>query len=132
IAVGLLPAMFFAFAHLNVVADLSVPAAFIAVFAGTRLWKLRGRSAALVDQLSGLPSFRRLEHELSERPKGENAAVVVAKVHRFDEVMSTLPTEDHGEYVRLVASRFRVTDEDIVVYSNAGRYLAWIEHVEDA
>ena len=131
IAFALLPALFFAFAHLNVVADLSVPAAFVAVFGGTRLWKLRGRSAALVDQLSGLPSFRRLEHELAERPKGENAAVVVAKVHRFDEVLSSLPAEDHGEYVRLIASRFRVTDEDIVVYSNAGRYLAWIEPVED-
>ena len=131
VVVALLPVLFFIFAHFNVVAELAVSAAFLGVFGGARLWKLRGRSAALVDQLSGLPSFRRLEHELAERPKGENAAVVVAKVHRFDEVLSSLPAEDHGEYVRLVASRFRVTDEDIVVYSNAGRYLAWIEPVED-
>lgn len=129
--IAVLPVSFFVLAHLNVVADLSVPAAFLAVYAGTRLWKMRGRSAALVDELSGLPSFRKLEQELSERPKGENAAVVVAKVHRFDEVLSSLPADEHGEYVRLVASRFRVTDEDIVVYSNAGRYLAWIEPVED-
>ena len=131
VVVVLLPVLFFIFAYFNVFAELSVPAAFLAVYGGTRLWKMRGRSAAFVDQLSGLPSFRKLEHELSERPKGENAAVVVAKVHRFDEVLSSLPPEDHGEYVRLVASRFRVTDEDIVVYSNAGRYLAWIEPVED-
>ena len=131
VVVALLPVLFFIFAHFNVVAELAVSAAFLGVFGGARLWKLRGRSAALVDQLSGLPSFRRLEHELAERPKGENAAVVVAKVHRFDEVLSSLPPENHGEYVRLVASRFRVTAEDIVVYSNAGRYLAWIEPVED-
>ena len=131
VVVALLPVFFFIFAHFNVFAELAVPAAFLAVYGGTRLWTMRGRSAALVDQVSGLPSFRKLEQELSERPKGENAAVVVAKVHRFDEVLSSLPPENHGEYVRLVASRFRVTAEDIVVYSNAGRYLAWIELVED-
>jgi EAL domain-containing protein (putative c-di-GMP-specific phosphodiesterase class I)/GGDEF domain-containing protein len=128
---ALLPVSFFVLAQLDVFADLSVPAAFLALYGGTRLWKMRGRGAALVDELSGLPSFRKLEHELSERPKGENAAVIVAKVHRFDEVLSSLPAEEHGEYVRLVANRFRVTDDDIVVYSNAGRYLAWIEPVED-
>jgi EAL domain-containing protein (putative c-di-GMP-specific phosphodiesterase class I) len=58
-------------------------------------------------------------------------AVVVAKVHRFDEVLSSLPAKHHGEYVRQVADRLRIADEDLVIYSNGGRYLAWMQQADD-
>ena len=128
---GLIPAFFFAFAFARVAADLGVPLTFLGLFTLLRLWGMRLRRALYVDELSGLPSFRRLANDLSRGAAGERHAVVVAKLHRFDEVLSSLPSDCHGEYVRLVACRFRITDPELVVYSNGGRYLAWLQIVED-
>jgi EAL domain-containing protein (putative c-di-GMP-specific phosphodiesterase class I)/GGDEF domain-containing protein len=130
-ATALIPTMLVAFACLRVSADLVTPVAFLVIFAGLRLWHLRQEKAALVDGLSGLPSFRRLEQDLAAQNSGRIPAVVVARIHRFDEVLSSLPHKHHAEYVGLVADRLRVTDDDLVVYSNGGRYLAWLQEVED-
>jgi EAL domain-containing protein (putative c-di-GMP-specific phosphodiesterase class I)/GGDEF domain-containing protein len=123
--------MLFTFAHLRVSADLVTPVAFLFFYGAQRLWHLRQRRASLVDEISGLPSFRRLEQALAERDSASLPAVVVAKIHRFDEVLSSLASEHHRDYVRLVAERLRITNEDLGVYSNGGRYLAWLQEVED-
>lgn len=132
IAVAALPVvLLFAFAHLRISADLVTPLASVAIFAALRLWQLRRQRASLTDSLSGLASFRKLEEELADRGSARLPAVVVAKVHRFDEVLSSLSARHHGEYVRLIADRLRIADEDLVIYSNGGRYLAWLQDVED-
>jgi EAL domain-containing protein (putative c-di-GMP-specific phosphodiesterase class I)/GGDEF domain-containing protein len=132
LAIAALPvAMLFAFAHLRVFADLVTPTAFLATFAALRLWHLRQQRASLTDGISGLPSFRKLEQDLATRKTAQLPAVVVAKIHRFDEVLSSLPSRHHAEYVRLVADRLRITDEALVIYSNGGRYLAWLHESED-
>jgi EAL domain-containing protein (putative c-di-GMP-specific phosphodiesterase class I) len=125
------PILLFAFAHLRIFADLATSAAFLAIFASLRLWHMRQRRVSLVDELSGLPSFRKLGMDLVEWDSAGKPAVVVAKIHRFDEVLSSIPSEHHPEYVCRVAERLRVTDENLVVYSNGGRYLAWLQAVED-
>ena len=126
-----IPALLIAFAYLRVWADLATPVAFLAIFAALRLWNLRRQRASLIDGFSGLPSFRKLERDLAALSSAPLPAVVVARIHRFDEVLSSLPRKYHGEYVRLVAERLRITDEDLAVYSNGGRYLAWLQEVED-
>lgn len=127
----LLPVLLFAFAHLRVSADLATSATFLAIFTTLRLWHLRQQRASLVDGLSGLPSFRKLERDLADLGPSRLPTVVVARIHRFDEVLSSLPRKLHGEYVRLVAERLRIADERLAVYSNGGRYLAWLQEVED-
>jgi len=117
--------------ELRIIAHLSVPLAFLAVFGSIRLWKARTRRAALVDELSGLPSFRALERDLAKRALMNQLAVVVARIHRFDEVLAILSGDSQGEYVRQIAERFRITEKDLTVYSNGGRYLAWVQEVED-
>jgi EAL domain-containing protein (putative c-di-GMP-specific phosphodiesterase class I) len=92
---------------------------------------MRQRRASLVDEISGLPSFGKLSIDLAENYSAQKLAAVVAKVHRFDEVLSSIPSEYHREYVRHIADRLRVTDEHLAVYSNGGRYLAWLQPVED-
>ena len=132
VAVLALPALLlFAFAHLRIFADLATAGAFLLSFAALRLWHLRQHTASLTDSLSGLPSFRKLEQDLTEQRSAKPEAVVVAKIHRFDEVLSSLSPGYHGEYVRLTTDRLRIADEDLVIYSNGGRYLAWLQDAED-
>lgn len=127
LAIAVLPVvLLFAFAHLRVFANIATPIAFLATFAVLRLRQLRRQRASLIDAISGLPSFRKLEQNLATRKSTEPPAVVVAKIHRFDEVLSSLPRKHHAEYVRLVADRLRIGDSDLTIYSNGGRYLAWL------
>jgi EAL domain-containing protein (putative c-di-GMP-specific phosphodiesterase class I)/GGDEF domain-containing protein len=126
-----IPVTFVAFAHLRIAGDLATPTASLALFAILRAWHLRQQKASLVDELSGLPSFRMLERTLAEQASVWLPAVAVARIHRFDEVLSSLPPETHREYVQLIAERLRIADGDLVVYSNGGRYLAWLQNVED-
>lgn len=118
--------------ELRITAYLAVPMGFLAVFGGLRLWKARSRRAALVDELSGLPSFRALERDLGRHSPMSLTCVVVARIHRFDEVLAILPGDSQGEYVRQIADRFRITEKDLTVYSNGGRYLAWVQEVGDS
>src|SRR5690606_30561923 len=130
-AVAGIPLWYVLCLELRIIAYLSVPLLFLTIFGSLRLWASRSRRAALVDELSGLPSFRALERDLANRAPMNGAAVVVARVHRFDEVLAILPHENQGEYVRQIAERFRITQKDLTVYSNGGRYLAWVQEVED-
>lgn len=117
--------------ELRITAHLSLPLSLFSIFAAIRLWKARSRRASLLDELSGLPSFRALERDIARRDELRPACVVVARVHRFDEVLAILSPESQGEYVRQVADRFRISQPDMIVYSNGGRYLAWVQEAED-
>lgn len=117
--------------ELRITAHLAVPIALFGVYGGLRLWRARARRAGLVDEMSGLPSFRAMEQDLARRGPMVGTAVVVARIHRFDEVLAILPRESHGEYVRQVAERFRITQQDLLVYSSGGRYLAWVQEADD-
>ena len=132
LTVAALPvALLFAFAYLRIFADLATSVTALAIFVSLRLWQMRQRRASLVDELSGLPSFRKLGQDLVESDAIRLPAVAVAKIHRFDEVLSSLPRQKHREYVQLLADRLRIADEGLIIYSNGGRYLAWLQEVED-
>src|SRR5690606_31471130 len=94
-------------------------------------WHNRKRNAVLVDELSGFPNFRALEKDLARENLMRPMSVIVARIHRFDEVLAILPPESHGEYIRQVADRFRIAERGLKVYSNAGRHLAWLQLTKD-
>ena len=130
-AAGAIPLWYVLCLELRVIAYLGIPLMFLLLFSGLRLWKGRSRRAALVDELSGLPNFRALERDLRRQDLMNKSSVVVARIHRFDEVLAILTPEGQGEYVRQVAERFRISEKDLTVYSNGGRYLAWTQEAQD-
>ena len=78
---------------------------------------------ALEDDKTGLPTFRALEKAMAE--KGAPPAIVVAKIHGYEEVVKALPPEMHLQYVRSLVDRFRVTETNMPIYANEGRYFGW-------
>ncbi len=100
------------------------------IFGAIRLWHHFYRRAPLVNNLSGLPTFEKLERDLARAKLKDASALVVARIHRVDEVLASLPRAKHGEYMQLIADRLRINDESLTVYSNAGRYFAWLQSYE--
>jgi EAL domain-containing protein (putative c-di-GMP-specific phosphodiesterase class I) len=95
------------------------------------LWDRFHRRAPLVDSLSGLPTFEKLERDLARSKSGDVRALVVAKIHRVDEVLASLPRARHGEYMQAIADRLRLNDETMTVYCSGGRYFGWLQAYEN-
>ena len=130
-AVITLPVVFVASIWSSVAAQLWEAAAFLVVFGSLRLWDNFHRRAPLIDALSGLPTFEKLERDMARAKAGDGRALVVAKIHRVDEVLASLPRARHGEYMQLIADRLSLNDESLTVYSNGGRYFAWLQAYEN-
>jgi EAL domain-containing protein (putative c-di-GMP-specific phosphodiesterase class I) len=120
------PTMLATSVWINLAAELGEAAALLLIYGAIRLWDRFRHRTPLVNSLSGLPTFDKLERDLA-KVKSEHRAVVVAKIHRFDEVLASLPRAKHGEYIQLIASRLRVVDEGLIVYSSGGSNFAWLQ-----
>ena len=118
-------------ASVGLAAQLWEAAAFLLVFGSLRLWDNFHRRAPLVDALSGLPTFEKLERDVTRTKSGDGRALVIAKIHRVDEVLASLPRARHGEYMQLIADRLSLSDESMTVYSSGGRYFAWLQAFEN-
>jgi EAL domain-containing protein (putative c-di-GMP-specific phosphodiesterase class I)/CHASE2 domain-containing sensor protein len=126
VATLVVPALLAASLWIGLVVSICEAIAFLLLYGAIRLWDRLYRRAPLVNRLSGLPTFEKLESDLS-RARSNRPALVVAKIHRFDEVLASLPRAKHGEYMQLIASRLRMVDEGLVVYSNGGSNFAWLQ-----
>ena len=130
VAVAAIPAILLSGIWWGWAVELLEAIAFLFVFGTLRLWDHFYRRAPLVNSLSGLPTFDKLERDLARIRTNETTALVVAKIHRFDEVLASLPRAKHGEYMQLIANRLKVADEDLTVYSSGGRYFAWLQEFD--
>ncbi|MBO0748914.1 MAG: EAL domain-containing protein [Porphyrobacter sp.] len=128
-ATAALPTLLFASIGFGFAAQLPEALVLLLAYGVLRSWTRFYRRAPLVHSLSGLPTFERLERDLARLHSETPSAVVVAKVHRFDEVLASLPRTKHGEYMQLIAGRLRVADESLTIYSG-GRYFAWLQECE--
>jgi EAL domain-containing protein (putative c-di-GMP-specific phosphodiesterase class I)/CHASE2 domain-containing sensor protein len=127
----ILAMVFIASTWIGFAAQLWEAAVFLLVFGAERLWDNFHRRTPLIDALSGLPTFEKLDRDLT-RAKTENApALVVAKIHRVDEVLASLPRAKHGQYMQLIADRLSLNDASLTVYSSGGRYFAWLQTYEN-
>lgn len=118
------------FSNLAITPQLSPTLAFLGIFVLLRNWSHRKSRREMHDDVIDLPTFRAMERDLALTGQVDRTTVVVAKVHRFDEVTSTLDEASVAEYVRQIANRFCIADEDLQIYTKGGRYLGWL--VEDA
>lgn len=102
------------------VADAIVLLIVYAVYRWRSRWvhKLR-----LVDAETGLPTFLALEGDKSVSELVP--AIIVAKIHRFEEVRRTLPRDLHAEYVLRITGRLKAATQDAVIYLGSGHMIAW-------
>jgi EAL domain-containing protein (putative c-di-GMP-specific phosphodiesterase class I)/CHASE2 domain-containing sensor protein len=83
-------------------------------------WK---KSFRLVDPDTGLPTFAALE---ADQDTAETVpAIIVAKIHRFEEVRRTLPQELHAEYLLRIVGRLKAAKKDATIYVGPGHLIAW-------
>lgn len=96
---------------------------FLVVYGGFRLrdnWKSNFR---LVDPDTGLPAFAALE---ADKVASETVpAIIVAKIHRFEEIRKTLPPELHSEYLLRIIGRLKAARQDVKIYVGPGHLIAW-------
>lgn len=97
-----------------------------ALFRARAKWK---RSFRLIDAGTGLPTFAALE---GDREAAETLpAIIVAKIHRFEEVRESLPAELHSEYLTRIADRLRAAKKDATIYVGPGHLIAWTFREKD-
>ncbi len=89
-------------------------------------FRLRARwksSFRLIDADTNLPSFAALE---KDRSVSETApAIIVARIHRFEEVRKTLVAELHTEYMLRIVDRLKAAEPDATIYVGPGHLIAW-------
>lgn len=121
----------FGFAEAGLIAPLTPCVILVAVFAGLRLWSSRRRQQLITDELTGLPNFRALEEQIRSGLARTGVAVVVAKVHRYEEVLSSLPPEQHAEYALQIAQRLKIADPSLEIFKDSGKYFALLAPLPD-
>tara|TARA_A100001391_G_scaffold119169_5_gene81082 strand:- start:17109 stop:19508 length:2400 start_codon:yes stop_codon:yes gene_type:complete len=97
-----------------------------AAFRARAMWK---QSFTLVDADTKLPTFAALE---ADRSVSETVpAIVVAKIHRFEEVRRTLPSELHAEYILRIIARLKAATQDTPLYLGQGNLIGWTMEEKD-
>lgn len=111
------------FAHMGMKLSAGSAIFTFAIYGGFRLRQEWKSSFRLVDEATNLPTFLALEKD------GEAAAtvpaIIVAKIHRFEEVRKTLPQALHGEYHLRIVDRLRAAKHDAKIYIGPGHLIAW-------
>ncbi len=83
-------------------------------------WK---KEILFVDQDTGLPTFAALEAD--KQVSRAHPAIIVAKMHRFEEVRQSLPGELHTEYVLRIIDRLNAAAPEMKIYQGPGHAVAW-------
>lgn len=88
-----------------------------------RIWQRWRRRLELTNGGSGLPNIDALV--LAGIPKGFD--VVAASIERFEEILSSLPSELHGECSRQIARRLSLASGDSHVYATDSGHFVWLD-----
>ncbi|VVS99762.1 EAL domain-containing protein [Erythrobacter sp. EC-HK427] len=124
-----LPIIFVVTAYAGVrvwLTDIAVMLALFGALRGRASWK---SSFALIDAETNLPTFAALE---TERQIAETLpGLIVAKIHRFEQVKRTLPKELHGEYILRIIARLKAATQDATIYRGEGNMIAWAMDEKD-
>ena len=138
VACLLLPVAMIATAQVAMVISPAAAIFMLIVYSGFRARAVWKRGFRLVDADTNLPTFAALEadNDVSETVP----TIIVAKIHRFEEVRRTLPSELHAQYVLRIIARLKAATQDATIYIGQGHLIAWtmaekepallIEHLE--
>ncbi|MGB3794997.1 MAG: EAL domain-containing protein [Alteraurantiacibacter sp.] len=81
------------------------------------------RNLLLVDPETSLPTFAALE--VDKDVAQDIPSVIVARIHRFEEVRRTLPVELHADYLLAITARLKAATQDATIYLGQGHLIAW-------
>ncbi len=95
----------------------------LAVYGSFRVRSKWARDLLLVDPETDLPTFAALEAD--EDVANDVPAIVVARIHRFEEVRRTLPIELHADYLLAITARLNAATQDATIYLGPGHLMAW-------
>ena len=122
-SVGLLAITVTLATYLEYYASISASLALLALYGSMRIRSHWQRSVRLVDDTTGLPTFAALDTDTNVATT--NPTIVVARIHRFEEVRRTLPIELHAEYLTRIVDRLRAARPDEKIYAGPGHLIAW-------
>lgn len=88
-----------------------------------RIWQKWQHRATMTNGRSGLPNIEALV--TTGIPEGFD--VVAASIERFDEILSSLPRDLHGECSRQIARRLSLASGDSRVYSTDNGHFVWLD-----
>ena len=97
--------------------------ALLLIYGGMRARSVWKSSFRLVDPATGLPSFAALEADKGARETAP--AIIVARIHRFEEVRKTLPQDLHAQYTMRIIDRLKAAKKDTTIYVGPGHLIAW-------
>lgn len=118
-----LPVALYLAAGMGVMMSIVGSALLLALFGGMRIWAKWRRNYRMVDPDTGLPTFAALEG--NKDVAITVPAIIVARIHRFEEVRKTLPADLHAEYVLRIVSRLKAAKKDATIYLGPGHSIAW-------
>ena len=95
----------------------------LVAYVPARIWQRWRRRLELTNGGSGLPNIDALV--LAGIPKGFD--VVAASIERFEEILSSLPSELHGECSRQIARRLSLASGDSHVYATDSGHFVWLD-----
>ncbi|MFC3099144.1 EAL domain-containing protein [Alteraurantiacibacter palmitatis] len=95
----------------------------LALFGAMRIWAKWRRNYRMVDSDTGLPTFAALE--TNKDTAITVPAIIVARIHRFEEVRKTLPTDLHAQYILRIVTRLKAAKKDATIYLGPGHSIAW-------
>ncbi|RDC61299.1 Cyclic-guanylate-specific phosphodiesterase [Alteripontixanthobacter maritimus] len=78
-----------------------------------------------IDQSTGLQTFDALETDLARNIAGEAQPLIIARIHRHEDIAALLSESQRVEFVCAIAGRIRAFDKDLVVYTNGRDRMAW-------
>lgn len=106
-------------------APVSVSGAALAlmIFGSLRLRALWQSTLRLIDPETKLPTFAAMEGAVDLIDGSQT--IIVARIHRFEEVKRTLPRELHAEYMLRLIARLKAAKRDAVIYAGPGHLIAW-------
>ena len=124
-----LPVCFLITMHLGIRPSMSVLALLLVSYFAFRVYARSKKGVLLVDQKTGLPTFAALEGD--RKVARRHPAIIVAKMHRFEEVRQTLPIELHAEYILRIIDRLNAASPDTRIYQGPGHSIAWCVTEDD-
>lgn len=110
-------------AEFSVRISIAYAVAVLLVYAMFRVRASWRENLRLVDSDTGLPTFAALE---ADRGVADTVpAIIVARIHRFEEVRRTLAVDLHAAYVQAIAARLKAATQDATIYLGQGHLIAW-------
>lgn len=106
----------------GITVDVGAAMLCLGLYGGARIWQLRVRRVQHTST-SGLPNLL----ALSAHPFEVGRDVIVAVIGRYEEILTTLPKDLHGECARQIARRLSVGSGIEAIFNGEGGHFAWTE-----